>query len=85
MPTYDYRCEDNGQVVEVKHGMSENLNTWGGVCERAGIEPGDTPKGTPVRRLITGGQVVHSSSLSNPEAPVCRTGSCCPGGMCGLN
>ncbi len=36
MPTYDYRCETNGQVVEVKHGMSEVLKTWG---YQAGCRP----------------------------------------------
>ncbi len=84
MPTYDYRCETNGQVVEVKHGMSELLKTWGELCERVGMEPGDTPAETPVNRLITGGQFISSSSLSD-AAPACNTGACCPGGVCGLD
>ena len=25
MPTYDYRCEVNGEVVEVKHRMNEGI------------------------------------------------------------
>ncbi len=84
MPTYDYRCETNGQVVEVKHGMGELLKTWGELCERVGMEPGDTPGETPVNRLITGGQFISSSSLSD-AAPACNTGPCCPGGVCGLD
>jgi hypothetical protein len=84
MPSYDYRCEQNGQVVEVMHKMSEKLTTWGEVCEKAGLEPGDTPSDSPVVRLITGGNVVSSSALSNPEAPSCGAGGCA-GGMCGLN
>ena len=84
MPTYDYRCETNGQVVEVKHGMSEVLKTWGDLCERAGMEPGDTPADSPVSRLITGGQFINSSSLSD-AAPACTTGACCPSGVCGLD
>lgn len=84
MPSYDYRCEANGQVVEVRHSMSESLATWGEVCERAGLEVGDTSADAPVQRLITGGNVVSSSSLSNPEAPSCGMGGC-GGGMCGLN
>jgi hypothetical protein len=84
MPTYDYRCTTNGQIVEVRHTMSETLTTWGEVCSHAGIELGNTPADSPVERLITGGQFVHSSALKNPE-PSCASGSCCPSGMCGLN
>ncbi len=84
MPSYDYRCDQNGQVVEVMHKMSEKLATWGEVCEKASLELGDTPADAPVTRLITGGNVVSSSTLSNPEAPACATGGCA-GGMCGLN
>ena len=32
MPTYDYRCDTNGQVLEVSHRMSEPLSTWGELC-----------------------------------------------------
>jgi hypothetical protein len=84
MPTYDYRCEANGRVVEVSHKMSEHLSTWGELCAAAGIEGGDTPADTPVARLATGGNVVGSGTLSNPE-PACGTGGCCPTGVCGLN
>jgi hypothetical protein len=83
MPTYDYFCETNGRKVEVRHGMNEELANWGELCAKAQVEPGDTPAETPVRRLISGGAVISSSSLSNPE-PSCATGSCCPGGTCGL-
>lgn len=83
MPTYDYRCEANGRVVEVRHGMNEVLSTWGDLCDRAGVDLGETAAETPVKRLITGGNVVSSSVLSNPEAPSCGSGGC-GGGMCGL-
>ncbi|HHH39912.1 MAG TPA: zinc ribbon domain-containing protein [Sedimenticola sp.] len=84
MPTYDYFCEANGRKVEVNHKMSENLSTWGELCERAGLEPGDTPSDAPVKRLATGGNIINSSSRGEAAAPACATGSCCPGGMCGL-
>lgn len=84
MPTYDYRCEANGRVLEVKHRMSEEINTWGELCERAGIEAGETPADSPVKRLATGGQVVTSSNLGNDSAPTCGMGGCASG-MCGLN
>ena len=84
MPTYDYRCPANEQIVEVNHRMSETLSTWGELCETLGIDTGDTPPDSPVERLATGGNVVNSSALSNPQAPACSTGGCCGGGMCGL-
>ncbi len=89
MPTYDYRCDLNDQTVEVNHRISEKLHTWGELCTRAGIELNGTPADTAVQRLATGGQPIHSSSLANPEAPACGTGSCgmgaCGTGMCGLD
>ncbi len=84
MPTYDYVCEVNAQVLEVKHSMSEAIKTWVELCERAGIDPGDTPADTPVNKLATGGQVVKRSSLGSGAAPACDNGGCCAGGMCGL-
>ncbi len=85
MPTYDYRCDANGQVVEVTHRMSDNLTTWGEICERTGLSLGSTPADSPIRRLATGGNVISSNSLGSGAAPACNTGSCCPGGFCGLN
>ena len=61
MPRYDYLCETNGRVVEVRHGMKERLATWGEVCERADIPLGDTPAGAPVERVI------HAPALSFPK------------------
>ena len=82
MATYDYRCMENGRVVEVKHGMTEKLNTWGDVCATAGIDVGTTSADSPVQRLINGGQFVNSNALKNPE-PSCASGGC-GGGMCGF-
>lgn len=83
MPTYDYRCEADQKVYEVKHSMSERLETWGELCELARISPGRVAPETKVTRLISGGGVVNSNSLKNPEQPPCMTGSC-PGGSCGF-
>lgn len=84
MPTYDYLCEANGRVVEVKHRMSERLSSWGELCAQAGLDVGDTPADAPVQRLATGGQVVKSGRLGD-SAPACATGPCCGGGACGFN
>lgn len=83
MPSYDYYCEQNGRTVEVSHPMSENVSTWGELCQRAGVEAGETPADAPVKRLITGGAVIGSRSSSAAE-PACASGSCCAGGMCGF-
>jgi len=85
MPTYDYRCEANGRVVEINHRMTDQVLTWGELCQRVGMDPGDTPADSPVKRLATGGNLVTKSSLGSGAEPACSTGSCCPGGMCGLN
>ena len=83
MPTYDYRCDANGRIVEVKHAMSHQLSTWQELCELAGIDAGDTPAQSPVNRLPTGGNVVTKSSLGS--APPCASGPCCGGGGCGIS
>lgn len=87
MPTYDYRCDANGRVLEVNHRMSESLSTWGELCRHAGIEPAGTPIDAPVHRLATGGNLVSSTNLGSgtTPAPACSTGACCPTSMCGLN
>ena len=87
MPTYDYRCEINGRVLEVSHRMSESLATWGELCARAGLDPGDTPAEAPVHRLATGGSIISSTSRGSgaARAPACGSGTCCPTGFCGLD
>jgi hypothetical protein len=84
MPTYDYRCEANGRIVEVNHRMSEKLATWGELCAKAGIEADDTPADTPVTRMATGGNIIGASAGGSlPPMPSCGGGGC-GGGMCGL-
>ena len=60
MPRYDYYCDDNGFVIEVAHGMSEKLRTWGELCELAALEPGETDVEAPVRRLITSAPMMNT-------------------------
>ncbi len=76
MPTYDYRCEANGKVVEVNHRMSESITTWGQLCAQSNIEPGDTPSDAQVKKLANGGQVVRSSSLGESKMPPCSNNAC---------
>ncbi len=80
MPNYDYYCESNGRTVEVSHRMAESLGTWGELCERAGLEPGKTPRSAPVRRLISGAAVHTGKGMA--AAPPCETTGVCCGGGC---
>ena len=84
MPSYDYQCPANGQVVEVKHKMSEKLTTWGQVCDAAGIDPGETPTDSPVERLLTGGNIVSSQNMGSGTPPMCPSGGCGNPDGCGF-
>jgi len=84
MPTYDYHCEQKNRTLEARHGMQEQLHTWGELCERTGESLGDTPANASIKKLATGGQVVSSGSLGEKNIPPCASGGC-PGGACGFN
>lgn len=53
MPLYDYFCPSNNRQLEVMHSISQEVKTWGEVCQLANCDPGDTPADTPVRRVIS--------------------------------
>ncbi len=82
MPKYDYRCDANGQTLEVSHPMKDSVHNWGELCRLAGIDTGETPTETPVHKIISGGFVATGASES--PAPACSMPSCC-GGVCGLD
>lgn len=84
MPTYDYRCAENDTTVEVRHAMSHRVETWGELCQLAGIESGNTDTFTAVTRLANGGNVVRSSVLKNNQPVGCNPDTCCGGGGCAL-
>ena len=67
MALYDYYCEANDRTVEVRHGMSESVKTWGELCEMAGIDAGDTPADAPLRKLM-GAPVPMTGNASMPPA-----------------
>lgn len=81
MPTYDYRCEANGQLYEVKHPMSLKVTTWGELKALADFADDAIPDNAAVTRVLTTGGVVRSTSLKNPGAPACPV-SGCGGGSC---
>ena len=84
MPNYEYLCEANGRVVEVRHKMNEKLSSWGELCERAELSPGPTDPKAPVRKLISAG-FVGTGAANEPacEAPGCGS-EACGGGMCAM-
>ncbi len=95
MPTYEYLCEANGRVLEVRHKMAEKLTTWGELCVQAGISPGRTDPHAPVSKLMSAGFIgTGSAGASAPGAelgcgaPECGLNECgsgfCGSGMCGL-
>ena len=85
MPIYEYRCEANGHLVEVRHGMNERLTTWGELCARAGISRGATAPGAAVVKLISAGFIGAGSSEPAVMSD-CGSGGCgapaCAGGAC---
>ena len=83
MPTYDYKCDVNEMVIEVKHPMADEITTWGELCHLANIDPGDTPLDSRVHKLANGGQIVKSGRLGE-KTPPCSQGPCCGGGACNL-
>ena len=84
MPKYDYRCELNGQTVEVSHPMSRVVSTWGELCQLASMETGATPASTPVHKIISGG-FVATGARSEPGGHTCTAPTCCSGGMCSMD
>ncbi len=66
---YQYFCEANGQIVEVRHSAQVRLKTWGEVCERAGMEPGRTSLDKPVIRLIGGMPFLERLKGLDKDAP----------------
>ena len=55
MPLYEYRCEANGEIVEVVHRMADKFTTWGQVCAHMGRALGDVGAGSLVTKLIGSG------------------------------
>ncbi|MHB1192028.1 MAG: FmdB family zinc ribbon protein [Longimicrobiales bacterium] len=86
MPYYEYRCAANGRTVEVRHTMSERLETWGEVVAAAGIERGETPPDAAVERLMSAasvGSAADSASNAAGPGPGSGFGGCGPGCACG--
>lgn len=53
MPSYIYECQDNQQVVEVRHKMDVVIRNWGELCFAAQIPLGDTDFDAPIRKRMS--------------------------------
>ena len=84
MPTYEYYCPANHQTLEVMHGMSRTVATWGELCELAEQPTGQTLADTPVEKLLSAGMVI-SSGKDSPAMDCGNPGGCCGGGACTPN
>ncbi len=69
MPTYEYHCPANDQLVTVVHRMVEDLYTWGELCARANIDPGSTALEAPVAKKIGLSTLTRSSNMGCDTGP----------------
>ena len=76
MPYYEYHCETNGCTLEIRHRMSERVETWGALVERAGVERGRTPADAPVEKLISA-PVPLTGSAGDKDFRGCGSGCAC--------
>ena len=76
MPYYEYKCAENGAIVEVRHGMDEQLTTWGQLADRTAIDLGDTPADAPIRRIMSSTVSVTGTS-GQADFQGCGTGCGC--------
>ena len=79
MPTYEYYCPANHKTLEVMHGMSRIVSTWGELCELAENSTGKTPADAPVEKLLSTGMVI----TGDKQTPQSGGGGCCGAGGCG--
>lgn len=84
MPTYDYYSPVADRTVEVLHSMSTTVKTWGELCERAGIEPGDVPLDSPVERCLPSAAPYVSTGAASPRSAAPKAGGC-GHGTCGCH
>lgn len=80
MPTYEYYCSANHKTVEVMHGMTRTVSTWGELCELAEESLGKTSADEPVEKLMGTGMIISNDRQSGGGE---AGGACCSGGGCG--
>jgi hypothetical protein len=81
MPRYDYFCEANGRTVEVEHGWSRELRTWGDLVDVLRLDAGATPLDAPVRKLIGVPKILRSRFLDPAGEEQGTASEGAPGGL----
>ncbi|KXJ56087.1 MAG: regulator [Neptuniibacter sp. Phe_28] len=82
MPTYDYRIEATGDVIEVKHTMALTPKNWGELCQLANISLLNIPPESKATKLLTAAGIIKSHTLNTPDTRPCAHGGDCPSGGC---
>lgn len=77
MPYYEYHCPANGRTVEIRHGMSERIENWGTLAERAGIDLSGAPADAPVERLMSAPVPLAADSATASGFGGCGSGCAC--------
>ena len=85
MPTYDYFCPGNGKTLEVFHGITRKLETWGELCELAGEVAGETSPDSTVERQLGSGILIDSRRGKEPDTGPTGGGGCSRPGGCGCH
>jgi predicted nucleic acid-binding Zn ribbon protein len=70
MPSFDFRCEANGQTVEVMLKMHEEIHTWGELCARKGLPLGETPADAPIAKVFSSAVVMDRKRMGSGHASV---------------
>jgi len=68
MALYEYVCEANGVIVEVRHKMDVVIRNWGELCFAAQIPLGDIDFTEPVRKRMSAAAIsipLANSKLKN--------------------
>lgn len=65
MPTYDYLCPTNNQILEVQHSLNQDIKTWGELCQLAQCDLGETAPEAPVKRLISAPRLIVETGISD--------------------
>ncbi|WP_067867537.1 regulator [Neptuniibacter marinus] len=82
MPTYDYRIEETGDIIEVTHTVALTPKNWEELCLLANIDPQGIPAKSLVTKLLAvTGMVKTSPKIKAKDLP-CMSGKDCPSGGC---
>lgn len=65
MPSFDFHCAANGETHEVMLKMHETITTWGELCARKGIPPGETPAEATIEKVFSRAWVMDKKRMGS--------------------